>query len=110
MRGFILIDSETRMVWREELRESVNAGTHTSYANNNYNKYKAKAYFLRVYLVTLLGTIRHPGATCTARSATSVLTQLLQSYWGYDQPHADLLFEVMSCGPTIRGNVYYSYC
>ena len=31
-----------------------------------------------------------------ARSATSILTQLLSSYWGYDQTHADLLFEVMS--------------
>ena len=105
MRGFILIDSATRMVWREELRESVDAGTHTQII---IIISILRRFILRV--VTLLGTIRHPGATCTARSATSVLTQLLQSYWGYDQPHADLLFEVMSCGPTIRGNVYYSYC
>ena len=35
------------------------------------------------------------------RGATSILTRLLSScYWGYDQPHADLLFEVM-------WNVYY---
>ena len=37
------------------------------------------------------------------QSSLSYFIELL-AYWGYDQPHADLLFEVMSTTVSVKSN------